>query len=135
MIFGFFQKEKHPLPKFPPNLVPIFRSGCETLPKEDLYEIKPEIKSKIKEMSLQKGADQLMLEQMERAFLEMIDVYEDCDDRRKSMIVGAIRYCFYAEDAIAENHFMAGFLDDVKVINHVLEKLSLDSYYVKYRRK
>ncbi|MEZ4752837.1 MAG: hypothetical protein R3A13_00780 [Bdellovibrionota bacterium] len=58
-----------------------------------------------------------------------MDDYEDFSIN-KSKIVGAVRYFAVAEDPFPDETFASGFDDDARVLNHVLEELGLEEYYI-----
>lgn len=76
--------------------------------------------------------DRQLLSQIEAACRFMLDAYGDAGENERALIVGALRYCFIADDAISDEAFAAGYLDDVKVINHVLEKLGVLDKCIKF---
>ena len=130
----FFSRSKYPLPKFPPNAIPLFHSYCEVLSPADFATIREEANACLKERYEDPNAEEAVLDQIRKACDALMDAYKNVDDQGKRLIVGVLRYCCISEDAMSDELFAAGYIDDCKIINHVLEKLGIAGCYIRFGR-
>jgi len=128
----FFKKLKHPLPKFPQSVIPIFRNGCEVISDESFQKLSVEIDEKLNRLAEDPKRDHELQAQINSACKLLISAYSDADEKKKRLIVGAIRYCILNDDAISENIFAAGYYDDVRVLNHVLEQVDIQGAFIRF---
>ena len=126
--------KKYPLPKFPPNLIPMFDSCCELLSEEDLTALGKELMQEFDRMAAEADRDKVLIDQMKKACNRLVEAYPSLSEKLKRLVVGALRYSIVEEDAISDAVFAAGLLDDVKVINHVLERVGVEGYYIRFGR-
>ncbi|RMG42875.1 MAG: hypothetical protein D6719_05190 [Candidatus Dadabacteria bacterium] len=133
MIFGF-KRRKHPLPKFPPAIAPMFRQLCEALPEENIDEYKKEVEAAlaaVREEAANNDRINLPLaEKLAERCMHLLSIYPELSEDKRALAIGAIRYFVVEEDPMSESKFAAGFDDDVKVMNHVLEELGLEDQYI-----
>ncbi len=127
----FFRKRRrHPLPKFPEQVIPTFRDLCEELTLEEVKQLEPEVDRCIENFEmLSKSYPQLnlgMAYQIAERARYLLKHYADFDSDERKLVMGAVRYFAVAEDPQSEKAFASGFHDDAKVMNHVLELLGLE---------
>jgi len=132
VIFG--KKRTYKLPKFPPDVIPTFRSLCESLEHETLLELKPNIDSalgQIHELAEKNNAVNAPLAEAvaDRCHL-LIDIYNDYSAEEQALIVGAVRYFAIVDDGYSAASFATGLHDDAKVINYVLEEIGVVDRYI-----
>ena len=130
----FFKRSKYPLPKFPPKAIPIFRAYCEILSPEDFAAIREEANTEIAKSYEDPLAEAALLDQIKKACEALMDAYPNVDDKAKSLIIGAIRYCCISDDAMSDELFAAGYIDDCKVLNHVLEEVGIAGCFIRFGR-
>ncbi|NMC62672.1 MAG: hypothetical protein GYA55_05820 [SAR324 cluster bacterium] len=128
----FFKKLRHPLPKFPQSVIPIFRNGCEVISYESFEKLSVEMDEKLNRLAEDPKRDHELQKQINSVCKLLISAYPDSDEKKKSLIVGAIRYCILNDDAISEDIFAAGYYDDVKVLNYVLEQLGIQGAFIHF---
>lgn len=129
----FFKRRLHTLPKFPPQIIPMFKSLCIDIPLEQLTELRGEFdqvwQKKMEEARGNIGYNKNIADKLYGACKLLLDAYEEIPAKNRRLAVGAIRYCVATEDAYSDELFAAGQHDDVQVINFVLEELGfLDSF-------
>jgi len=128
-MFGFFKRRKHSLPKFPSDVAPTFKALCEDLPVERVKELEPEVDrclERFQELAEKYPHMNLTLANKigERSKM-LLAKYEDLSKEHRRLVIGAVRYFAVAEDSLSETTFAAGFHDDARVINYVLEELGM----------
>lgn len=127
-----FNRKKHTIPKFPPEIAATFHQHCEAIDTDQLDELRRELGVFIK-VSLEKTdyeIDQTTLNALYDRSLLLLDLYPSRNNKEKSIIIGAIRYFAFAADPFPEEVFATGYNDDVKIMNHVLEELGLESHAI-----
>ena len=128
--------KKYKLPKFPPELIPGFKSVCEAMPPEfiaDYHKEVDDVLAKCREIAETNSTLNLPLaeEIAERAHL-LLDHYEKFDEKQRALVVGAIRYFSIVDDALPADVFASGMNDDANVMNHVLEEVGLVEHCIKF---
>jgi len=119
---------KYPLPKFPDSVIPTFKCLCEEVKAEEcanLLHLVEETANNIKQSQvewLDKGSGLHLAE----CCVILLNRYDEFPQTLKPLIIGAVRYFVAESDPIEDEAFASGFLDDVQVMNHVLEKLGLE---------
>jgi hypothetical protein len=59
----------------------------------------------------------------------LLDRYNDYPEKLKKLIIGAVRYVAISDDPFDDGTFATGFFDDMRIVNHVLEKLGIEDRY------
>lgn len=131
-MWPFDKKKMHPLPQFPPGIIPTFNRFCEVLPNEEFEELKREVLKCLQDAAVDPRADVKLQRQISAACMTLIDAYEGADERNKALIVGALRYNALSEDALSEKSFAAGYYDDTKVLNHVMEAVGISGKFIRF---
>lgn len=131
---AFWRRQKYRLPSFPAGARPLFKQLCEVLPPSDVNELREVVELSVADLQQKslknENIDLESAQDLKRVCLFLLDYYSDCPDDKKALIVGAVRYFAVADDAFDETIFASGFRDDKQVINHVLEKLGLEDWYI-----
>lgn len=132
-FFLFFKRRIHNLPKFPPQVIPMFKSLCIEIPVDQLMQLKAEFDEtwakKLKEGQGHIGFDPAVADKLYGACRLLLNSYEDLPPKHRKLAIGAIRYCVATEDAYSDELFAAGQHDDIRVVNYVLEEIGLlDSF-------
>lgn len=127
-MFGF-RRKKHRLPKFPPTLIPAFRTLSQPLPAEEVAKFQDYIDQKLAGLGetskYNYRINTKLAEQIAERCKFLIDIYEGQPESHRALIVGAVRYFAIGEDAVSEQGFASGMDDDAKVVNYVLEELGV----------
>jgi hypothetical protein len=55
-----------------------------------------------------------------------LEKYAEHSPAEQALIIGAVRYFAVADDPFDDATFASGFFDDIKVMNHVLERLGME---------
>lgn len=124
----FFSRCRYPLPKFPPQIRTIFKQICVDLRGPALESFFEEAHKSLPEKSAE--SSDKMVQQLVKACNELLGQFETFNSRQKALAVGAIRYFIGDNDAVPEGVFASGLVDDAKVMNHVLEKLKIEGFFV-----
>ena len=129
-----WKKRKHPLPKFPEAVRSIFKSACENLSVENAETLRSYLDKCMNGLKASVAdnptIDLKLATEISNVCEELLDRYEQFNPKHRTLVVGAIRYFAVAEDPFPDEAFASGFDDDARVLNHVLEHLGLDEYYV-----
>ena len=129
-----FGRRKHKLPKFPPNIRPLFYSLCETLPVDQVGAYHKEVDQALAQIIGDARENKLIDTDLARELADrchmLLDVYSQYSRVQQSLIVGAIRYFAHGEDALSEEDFASGFHDDARVVNYVMEELGIEDYFI-----
>lgn len=131
-MWPFSSSRRYPLPQFPPSVIPTFRAACEVLSPEAFAELMDAVNAELGEAIADPRADTKLHKQISSACQLLMNAYPDADRRVKSLIVGALRYCALSEDALSDQAFAAGYYDDVKVLNHVLEQAGIEGSFIRF---
>jgi hypothetical protein len=125
-----FVRERFPLPRFPQTVIPTFRSLCSAVSDEDAAQLISQLQAHLSQIEQDATTAPLLnvdlAHSIGRMSLYLLKRYPEFSIEHKALIIGAIRYFAFAEDALAESTFACGFDDDAKVMNYVLEKLGLE---------
>lgn len=129
-----FKRKQHKLPKFPPSIIPTFKSLCEALPAEKVASYRDEVGTELERVKEAAQENPIISVRIAEALAErcylLLDHYEQLGTAQRALAVGAIRYFALSKDAVSEEHFASGFDDDVKVLNHVLEELGIEDQFI-----
>lgn len=130
----FFKKRRYKLPKFPSTVIPAFRELCEILTAEEVIELRESVKTSYEQLKSDARSNEKIdletAEKLQKVSHFLLDHYEEFPDNGKFMVAGAVRYFAIAEDSFDETVFACGFIDDLKIMNHVLEELDLSDWYL-----
>ncbi|MDC0358273.1 hypothetical protein OAO01_05595 [Oligoflexia bacterium] len=131
----FFRKKKqYPLPKFPDTVIPTFRNMCEALPVEKLDELKAELDvcvDRLEDAARNNSNLNISLaRQIAQRCDYLIQQYPGYARKKQELVIGAVHYFAIADDPFPEEEFATGFDDDARVMNHVLEALGIDNWYL-----
>lgn len=122
-----FSRNLHRLPKFPPQIIPLFRSLCTDISVEQLPQLQQEFSDlKTKILDENKGNrlfDKRLAEKIFEACEILLDSYAHATTSQRRLIVGALKYCIISEDPFPDTVFASGLRDDAKIVNHVLEQI------------
>jgi hypothetical protein len=136
VLFKLFsgQKQNHPLPKFPPGLRPRFQSLCEPLDITAIDQLRQEFVLKTKETRARAEKNVRMNKRrlddlIDRCEL-LLDVFPDVAEQQRALIVGALRYFVVDGDQLSDEAFCTGFDDDARIVNFVLEQLSIEGKFI-----
>lgn len=129
-----FKRQKHPLPRFPNTVVPMFKRLATPIPADQAKALIPEIDicmQKLQESAAVRGGIDIGLAfEIADACKFLLEVYEERSEKERAKIIGAVRYFAFAEDPFSERSFATGFDDDARVVNHVLELLGIHDRYL-----
>ena len=128
----FCKRQMHRLPQFPPGVIPAFKAMCEALSLEDFADLSVVIEATLKEAQEDPRCDVKLQTQIAAACAVLMRAYPEAAEKQKPLIVGALRYCALDQDAMSDEKFAAGYYDDVKVLNHVLEQVGIESAYIRF---
>jgi hypothetical protein len=128
--------KRYKLPKFPPELIPAFESVCEALPADsidDYHKEVDEVLAKCREVAKNNTTINIPLaeEIANRAHI-LLDHYKEFDEKKRALVVGAIRYFAVMDDALPADVFASGMNDDANVMNYVLEEVGLEEHCIKF---
>ncbi|MCB0339924.1 MAG: hypothetical protein KDD53_09980 [Bdellovibrionales bacterium] len=130
----FRGRKKHKLPQFPGHIVPTFNALCEALPAELVDSMQAEIDDYVEQIRIHSLEDEHVNLELCEAIAErcsyLLAHYSELTDQDKALAVGAMRYFIYDEDGMGDKTFGAGFDDDAKVLNHVLEELGFEDKFI-----
>jgi len=128
-MFGFLKRRKHPLPRFPADVVSTFEQLCEALPVERVKELEPEVDLCMKNFEEAASDHPHMNLTLARQIADrcrmLLSKYSEFSESERALVIGAVRYFAIAEDALSETTFASGFHDDARVLNYVLEELGM----------
>ena len=132
MIFG--KRIRYKLPKFPQSVIPTFRRYCEPVPVEEIPEILAILNHNAEDIRTRAyqnvNIDPTKVDKIATACRIMLAEYETLDDIGRGLVIGAIRYFIRPDDPVSDHKFASGFDDDVQIINHVLEQVGIDGYFI-----
>ena len=130
-----FSRRQHPLPKFPPDIIPTFENSCETLRVDQIPELKNALVRETQALSDRAETNRLLNRAL-IAFISdrcawMLERYAEYTAKQQALIVGAVRYFASEQDPLPDGEFASGLHDDAAVVNYVLEELGADeSLYI-----
>jgi len=124
----FFNKSRFPLPKFPPEIQIVFRQICVELRGEEWQQFLQDASQTLDEKISENNTKQV--QQLVNASRELIKRYESLGPKQKALAIGAVRYFIAENDPLSEDVFASGLVDDAKVLNHVLENLEIEGFFV-----
>jgi hypothetical protein len=131
---GFFRRQRFKLPKFPPELVPMFKALCQPVLDEELEHLRAAIGEHVTQLRTTAAAganvDVASAEELAETCYFLLEYYPCCAPEQRALIVGAVRYFAMADDSFDERAFASGCQDDKRVVNHVLERLGIDDHYL-----
>lgn len=126
--------KRYPLPKFPASIASTFKRLC--IPFSDqqysdfLDRVVPAL-NPIRDSGTQANESQGQFRAaLLRAADKLIAEGGTADLKRRTLIVGALSYLVVDDDPVPDSAFRTGLYDDAKVLNHVLEELGIDGYFV-----
>jgi hypothetical protein len=129
----FFNRANHRLPKFPPNVAPTFRMLCGLVSQEELISLRESISLNLQDILDQskenENIDPEAACQLADICNYLLDRYNDYPEKLKKLIIGAVRYVAISDDPFDDGTFATGFFDDMRIVNHVLEKLGIEDRY------
>ena len=129
-----FQRKRHKLPKFPPNIRATFKNLCKSLPAENVVSYKSEVDSELERIRTNAKENAMinldLAVQLAQRCHMLLDNYDKFDNAKRALIVGAIRYFALSEDAFSEEDFASGFDDDARIMNYVLEQIGLEEHCI-----
>ncbi len=132
-----FSRRKHHLPKFPPSVIPTFKSLCEALPSQEIGRYQTELAAEIEKIRALAAENPMIDLQTAQQLFDWCEAllkrYEEFDEQQRALVVGAIRYFLLDDDAVNEQSFATGLEDDAKVMNYVLEELGVEKDFVELK--
>lgn len=125
---------KYELPAFPKGVAKIFRAACEVWDQEMILKLRDAVKdyiSQFEELHVKHEVGDLELAKSLARVSEMLLArYQGFDAEQKALVVGAVRYFIEDNDPLPDSGFSSGLLDDAQVMNHVLERLGIEGYFI-----
>jgi uncharacterized membrane protein YkvA (DUF1232 family) len=125
-------KKHYALPNFPPRAKATFWSLCEAVPESSLAGIFKELDTQVaerrEEAKKNQNIDKVLLEKLYERSKLLLKKYPGLKDDKRALIIGAIRYFVIVDDELPESDFAAGFYDDVKVMNFVLQEVGIEDF-------
>lgn len=131
-----FKTKLHQLPKFPESIRTEFFNQCEPLKDSQLEEFKQAMTLHLAARRAEQPGeliDSTTLAGLVAATRELLSRLSELTSAEVNLAVGAIRYFLQSEDAISDQSFATGLVDDARVMNYVLEELGLEEFYVTYK--
>ena len=134
----FFKRRAHPLPKFPPKLIPTFRKLCVAIAQDEI----PALQHRMEEMFVEDREenrdnplyDARLSRHIEDRCRLLLHMYGEVSTRHRALILGAVRYCVATGDAMPDEHFATGKEDDARILNHVLEEIGITDQFIELDR-
>jgi hypothetical protein len=130
----FRKRTKHKLPSFPPGIAQTFESLCEALPATQVDDMKAEVSEGLEKLRTRSKSnnriDLATAEKLAQICNAMLESYENFNEDDRKLVVGAIRYFAIIDDPLPDTTFASGMEDDVRVMNHVLERLGMEDHIV-----
>ncbi len=137
MIFGW-RKKKHPLPRFPDTVRSNFHRLKEALAPDEAAELLPQLAEHLEEIRNHAKRNSLLdlglAIEIGNACRYLLEHYEEYSPGERELVIAAVRYFAISEDSMDEEAFASGFIDDGRVLNHVLEELGLSNLIIEVHR-
>ncbi|MCB0317640.1 MAG: hypothetical protein KDD56_02705 [Bdellovibrionales bacterium] len=129
-----WKRKKHPLPKFPTSVASVFRNCCEVVSSDNIPVLRSQLENSMNQLrasiSNNPTMDLNLATSIYKVCIELLDNYDRFSTKEQGLIIGAVRYFAVAEDPFPDEIFFFFFDDDFRVLNHVLEKIGWDEYYI-----
>lgn len=126
--------KRFPLPAGPGSIGETFEQLSQVLPPEDIQNLREQIDATYKD--LENSANDFLgpnltvaAELRDRCKL-LLDRYNEFPPELQRLAIAAIYYFVDPADAVSDETPLVGLEDDVLVVNHVLERLGLESLYI-----
>ena len=134
----FLFRKQYPLPKFPPQVRPLFRELCEDFSADRIEQLRELVRKNHHETRHDRehelGYDSVLADKIAAVCEFLLDLHPTLPRPKQRLIVGGVRYFAEANDPLPEKTFACGFDDDVRVINHVLEAVGVTDKFIKLPR-
>ena len=129
-----FKRKEHKLPKFPPDIIPMFEGLCVDVSDEQVEDLLLEYRQKsaarLEEKKNDPVFDKRLAKEIQSRCEELLTLYPELNTTQKRLVIGAVRYCAASGDAFSDDIFASGLRDDVKVLNYVIEELGVGITFI-----
>lgn len=123
-----------PIPKFPESIAITFRRLCvqidNSLYDQFVEKISPAMNNLHNLAASGSSADTEFIAGIVRAAEKLMEEGRSLDIKRRSLVIGAVSYLVADDDPIPDSAFRSGLYDDARIINHVLEELNIEGYFI-----
>ena len=127
-------RAKYPLPAHPPRLSSVFQKLCQVVDEEELPAILKRVEQTAESQAPKGdeflGPNEKYAAQLARCAKIILDQYDDYNDEEKGLAIGAVMYFIAEKDFIPDKTPIVGYDDDVRIMNHVLERLGFEDLFI-----
>ena len=125
----FKRKNKYKLPQFPPNATKIFIKLCQNISFEECEKLRSDLNNHFENLSEKAQKNHYLdLKSAKKIYencIYLLDCYTNFNDYEKTLVIGAIRYFISNEDALDDDVFASGLVDDIQILNYVMQEVKI----------
>lgn len=129
-----FRRRRYRLPKFPPHVIPSFRRLCSARDPSEVPQIKVRLDAAVLELKTEAQnhglLDERIIDALYNSAVFLLDHYNEFNQKQRALIIGAVYYFGLSDDPSPDASFATGLDDDVAVMNHVLEELGVEGFFI-----
>lgn len=74
--------------------------------------------------------DERIIDALYNSAVFLLDHYNEFNQKQRALIIGAVYYFGLSDDPSPDASFATGLDDDVAVMNHVLEELGVEGFFI-----